>query len=222
MAGARTSRLNKPVRQIGVGSVDPSLGMGRGFLANAALAELTNVRFIQGDWLAVEPPIGTVALVNHVTYLTRDIVPFIRKLEVAGPRRVIITVNSPPPPNLHHRLYRHVYGEMEVPIPGHESLMAVLWELGVQPDLVMLPNPSNRLPPSKSKEAAISAAMGVFRNEQWALWPFEPSLEARVRDLLESGFEQFFRTDADGIQANWVTHGREVLITWRPGIDVLV
>jgi hypothetical protein len=60
-------------------------------------AAITNIRVIQGDWLTVDPPPGTVALVSHVTYLTREIVPFIQKLERAGQQRILIKVNNPPP-----------------------------------------------------------------------------------------------------------------------------
>jgi|SRR5271166_2437860 len=66
-------------------NVEPSPAMGAGFRANAAQAGISNARIVQGDWLEVDPPVGTVALVNHVTYLTREIVPFIEKLECAGP-----------------------------------------------------------------------------------------------------------------------------------------
>ena len=55
--------------------------MGAGFKSNAALGGVGNARVVEGDWIQVDPPLGTIALVNHVTYLTREIVPFIRKLE---------------------------------------------------------------------------------------------------------------------------------------------
>src|SRR5499427_5881395 len=77
-------------------NVEPSAAMGAGFWENAAQAEIVNARVVGGDWLEVDPPLGTVALVNHVTYLTREILPFINRLERAGSRRVLITVNSPP------------------------------------------------------------------------------------------------------------------------------
>ena len=80
-------------------NVEPSGAMGAGFTANATQAGITNVRVIVSDWLTSAPPVGTVALVNHVTYLTREIGPFIEKLEQVGRRRVLITVNSPPSPS---------------------------------------------------------------------------------------------------------------------------
>ena len=72
-----------------VTNVDPRPSMGAAFLANAKAAGIPMSTLVKGDWLAADAPQGTVTLVNHVTYLTRDIVPFIEKLERAGSRRVI-------------------------------------------------------------------------------------------------------------------------------------
>src|SRR5205823_11147331 len=67
-------------------NVDPSAAMLAAFEQNAKQAGITNVRAIHADWLDIDPPRGTLALVNHVTYLTRDIVPFFEKLERAASR----------------------------------------------------------------------------------------------------------------------------------------
>src|SRR5215475_6079739 len=120
-------------------NVEPSGAMGAGFTANATQAEIINARVIASDWLTVDPQVGTVALVNHVTYLTREIVPFIEQLEQVGRRRVLITVNSPPPPSWHRVLYHLVHGETEEVVPGHVELVNVLWELDILPDIRVLP-----------------------------------------------------------------------------------
>jgi len=97
--GGGAGRISLPLalRCREVINVEPSVAMGAGFNANVSQAGIGNARVIAGDWLSVDPPVGTVALVNHITYLTWDIVPFIRKLERAGPCTVLITVNCPPP-----------------------------------------------------------------------------------------------------------------------------
>jgi hypothetical protein len=101
--------------------------MRMGFRRNAAAAGIGNARIIEGEWPKVDAPAGSVALVNHVTYLTRDIVPFIKKLEQAGRRRVLITVNSVPGPSLQRVLYQLVHGEAEEVVPGHGELINVIW-----------------------------------------------------------------------------------------------
>ena len=60
---------------------------------------------------------------NHVTYMTREIVPFIKKLEQAGRRRVLITVNSVPGLSFQRVLYQLVHGEAEEIVPGHVELI---------------------------------------------------------------------------------------------------
>jgi SAM-dependent methyltransferase len=196
-------------------NVDPSAAMLRGFEANAGQAGISNARVVNADWLDVEPPHGSFALVNHVTYLTRDIVRFIEKLEAAVTRRVLLTVNSPPAPSRNRELFRLVHGEAEEIVPGHVELVNVLWEMGIEPDVRMLPDPPAVPPPAPTREAAVQTAIARFPSEQWALWPLGPELEARLRQVLETRFDDLFTQTADGYVPTWINLGREVLITWK-------
>src|SRR5271166_1709584 len=105
--GGGAGRISLPLalRSREVINVEPSPTMGMGFRTNAAGAGISNARVIEGEWPSADAPAGSVALVNHVTYLTREIVPFIDRLERAGPRRVLVTVNSPPPPSWQRVLF---------------------------------------------------------------------------------------------------------------------
>ena len=212
--GAGRCSLPLALRCREVVNVDPSAAMLAGFVEGARQGGVTNVRTIEADWLAVEPPRGTLALANHVTYLTRDIVAFVEKLEVAASRRVLITVNSPPPPTFNRELFRLVHGEVEELVPGHVELVNVLWEMGIEPDVRMLPDPAVPFPAQPNREAAIQHAIGRF-NDQWATWPREPELLARLRQVLEARFDELFAQTASGYAATWVNLGREVLITWE-------
>ena len=86
--GGGAGRISLPLalRCREVINIEPSSAMATGFRANVAQAGIANARVIEGEWLEVDPPVGTVALVNHVTYLTREIVQFVDKLERAGRR----------------------------------------------------------------------------------------------------------------------------------------
>jgi SAM-dependent methyltransferase len=196
-------------------NVEPSAAMGAGFTANAAQAGITNVRIIASDWLTSDPPVGTVALVNHVTYLTREVVPFIEKLERVGRRRVLITVESPPPPSRQRVLYHLVHGENEEIVPGHVELINVLWELGILPDVRVLPHGVTPIVPAPTREAAITGTIARFF-DQWTLWPLGVDLEHRLRSLLEARFDELFAAGTEGFIPCWFTPGREVLITWQP------
>jgi len=198
-------------------NVEPSGAMGAGFTANATQAGITNIRVIVSAWLTSAPPVGTVALVNHVTYLTREIVPFIEKLEQVGRRRVLITVNSPPPPSWHRVLYHLVHGETEEVVHGHVELVNVLWELDILPDIRVLPLHTARpIIPAPTREAAIAGEMARFGGDQWALWPLGSAFEQRLRGLLEARFDELFAVGPEGFSPRWITPGREILITWQP------
>ena len=215
--GGGAGRMSLPLalRCRSVVNADPSATMGAAFLTNAKAAGISNIRLIAGDWLTADAPQGTVTLVNHVTYLTRDIVPFIEKLERAASRRVILTVNAPPPPSWNRVLFELVHGEAEEVVPGHVELMDVLWEIGRLPDLRMLQPQNVRFSVTlPSRAAAIGFAVQRVANEQWAHWPVAASFEARARAKVEEHFEQLYAQGPDGFTPRWIAMGREVLITW--------
>ena len=218
--GGGAGRISLPLalRCREVFNVEPSSAMGAGFRTNAGQGGINNARVIEGDWLNIDPPSGTVALVNHVTYLTREIVPFIRKLERVGGRRVLITVNHPPPPSWQRVLFQLVHDETEEVVPGHVELVNVLWELGILPDIRVLPLQAARpLVPAPTREAAIAARVAGFGGDQWALWPLGSNLERRLHSVLEVRFDELFTAGPEGFVPRFITPGREVLITWKPG-----
>jgi len=217
--GGGAGRISLPLalRCHEVINVEPSPTMAMGFSRNAAGAGITNTRIIGGEWPDVDAPAGSVALVNHVTYLTREIVPFIRKLEQAGRRRVLITVNSVPGPSFQRVLYHLVHGEAEEVVPGHVELINVIWELGILPDIRVLPQPTVPFTPAASRDAAIAGAISRFPGEQWGWWGLEPDLEHRLRSILEARFDELFTAGPEGFIPRYVAPGREILITWEPG-----
>lgn len=198
-------------------NVEPSAAMGRGFLANAARAGIGNIRLIESDWLEAAPPSGTLALAAHVTYFIRDIVASIEKMQRAGPRRAIILVNEPPPPSWNRVLFELVHGEVEAIVPGRTELVAVLREMGIAPELrVLSPNPAALIAPAATRTEAIDAAVNRFNGDQWTFWPLGPALDARIRGILDTRFDELFVKKADGFVPGWIEPGNEILITWQP------
>jgi SAM-dependent methyltransferase len=193
-------------------NVDESAGMGAGFVANASAAGIENARFVLGNWLEIAPPSGDVVLVNHVTYLTREIVPFIERLQASAGRRVVITLNSQSFRN--RALYQLAHGEVAAPVPGPAELLNVLWELGISPGVHELQEGMAAPPPSSTRAAAVDVALAALRSDQWAQWPLGEPLESRVRGLVEDRFDALFAPSDDGFLPRWLTPSREVLITW--------
>jgi hypothetical protein len=110
-----------------------------------------------------------------------------------------------------------VHGETEEVVPGHVELVNVLWELGVLPDIRVLPlHTASPIIPAPTREAAIAGAVVRFGGDQWTFWPLGADLEQRLRHLLETRFEEFFAADPNGFIPRWITPGREILITWQP------
>ncbi|HKT19443.1 MAG TPA: hypothetical protein VJR47_15450 [Stellaceae bacterium] len=217
--GGGSGRISLPLalRCREIVNVEPSAAMGRGFHANAARAGIANIRLIENDWLDAAPISGTLALASHVTYFVREIVPFIEKMERAGPRRAIIIVNEPPPPSWNRVLFELVHGEAEAIVPGRTELVAVLREMGIAPELRALSiNPTALIAPAATREAAIDAAVARFNGDQWSFWPLGPKLDARMRGILDARFDELFLKRPDGFVPRWIEPGNEILITWRP------
>jgi hypothetical protein len=126
---------------------------------------------------------------------------------------VLLTLGSPPPPSRNHQLYELVFGEPEEIVPGVELLLPVLWELGVLPDVRVLPG-LFAPPVSPTREAAIESALALLAGEQWAFWPMAEVLAAHARDVLEANFGTLFAQTEKGLVPQWLVPNREVLITW--------
>ena len=189
-------------------NVDRSLGMGAEFTGSASEAGITNARLVQSDWLDVEGVEGDVLFTADVTYFVRDIVPFIRKMEAAARRRVIIAIWSIPAPHRDGRIFRLVYGEDQALVSGHADLLAVLWEMGILPDVRVLPEPpwwELELP--RTKEAAVQMAL----QSSW----LDPSDHLRAGGVISTYVDELFRSTPNGYRPLWRQPMKEMLITWE-------
>lgn len=187
--------------------VDPSSGMRQEFEESMAEAGINNARFVPSGWLEAGDTNGDVVLAANVTYFVREIVPFIRKLESAARRRVIVQIASPPPPMMNANLALLVFGEEQELVPGQPDLLPVLWELGILPDVRVLPEPFTGFPDvAASREEAIGRALQML----------EASDEEAARRKLEEHFDELFGKTEAGFEPLWRPVMRQLLITWEP------
>jgi cyclopropane fatty-acyl-phospholipid synthase-like methyltransferase len=214
--GGGAGRLSLPLalgcRQ--VINAEPSTGMGSEFMRLAAEAGISNATWHQTDWNDAEGIQGDVVITADVTYFVREIVPFLQKLAATAGRRVIIAVWSIPPPNRSSRLFRLVHGEEQEPYPGHRELLAVLWEMGILPDVRVLPSPPWwDVEFHQSRNEALESALG---RHQW----LRPEDAARARTILEDRFDELFHQSPQGFQPVWRPEIRELLITWETAYPI--
>ncbi len=194
-------------------NAEPSTGMGNQFTRLAADAGISNASWLQADWNDATGIRGDVAITADVTYFVRDIVPFIEKLAAAASRRVIIAIWSIPPPNRSGRLFRLIHGEEQKPYPGHRELLPVLWEMGLLPDIRVLPSPPWwDVQFHQSRSEALESVLG---RRQW----LKPEDEARARAIIETHFDELFHPSSRGFQPVWRPDVRELLITWETGAN---
>ena len=213
--GGGAGRLSLPLsfgcRQ--VINAEPSPGMGSEFTRLAAEAEISNATWLQTDWNDAKGIRGDLVVTADVTYFIREIKSFIRKMAATASRRVIIAVWSIPPPNRSSRLFQLVHGEEQKPSPGHRELLAVLWGMGILPDVRVLPGlPWWDVQFYQSRNEALESALW---RHQW----LQPKDAARARTIIEDRFDELFRWSPQGFQPVWRPQIREMLITWETGVS---
>jgi hypothetical protein len=194
-------------------NVEPSPAMIAEFEACCGESGIANARVVQSGWPPAEAVEGDVVVVTHVTYFVRDIVPFIEALVATARRRVVIAVFDPPPPNMRAETFRVVHGEELALMPGHRELLPVLWDLGILPDVRVLPVPFG---------AGVGSGAGTPQTPQDAVarqlddfWLPDDAGRERARQALLGKFDELFMRNDQGYTRRMGQDARELLITWE-------
>ena len=186
--------------------VEPSAGMREQFVQARDGAGITNTR-VTADWWMDSGETGDVIHLSDVTYFVRDIVPFVTKLHNSASRRVMITVWRPAPGDMGSELHDVVLEESRPRWPGLPELAAVLWDMGLLPEIRPLPDPPWWITEAErdlSEDAAVDLAM------QW-LERDDDATRASVADKLDRLFDR----SAGGLNPKWLHQPRTVLLTWE-------
>lgn len=206
--GGGAGRVGLPLalRCRGLTNVEPSEPMAEQFAVCARDAEIANARRIAAEWLDASEMTADVVFTADVTYFVRDIVPFIEKMQRSARRRVAVLLWAVPPPNRNAALFELAWERPLTPVPGHRELLPVLWDMGILPDVRVLPESfawPETLPASRAE--AVRFALDAVRA------PRDGGAAARV----ESQLEALFATDATGRYApRWRPDAPGMLITW--------
>jgi SAM-dependent methyltransferase len=192
-------------------TVDPSPAMRQQFESSATEAGITNVKYVQSPWPSTQELAGDVVITTHVTYFVQDIVPFIRALERAARRRVIISIWSVPPPVMGSDVYSLVFGPPFEPPPSYRELLPVLWDLGILPEVRVLPTPMRQnyaWQPRPTRTATLDRAVEVLG------WQRQLDSSA-TRTLIDNHFDELFTQTRNGFHVRWPETVRELLLTWQ-------
>ena len=188
--------------------IEPSDGMRAQFIAARDEAGIANTR-ITSDWWMESGETGDVIHLSDVTYFVRDIVPFVKKLHNSASRRVIINLWRPTPGDMSSSLREVVLGERPPRWPGLPELAAVLWEMGLLPAILPLPDEPWWLTDAErdlTEEQAIEMAMEWLGAE-----------DDETRATVVKNLDVIFDRTPLGLTPGWLGRPRAVLVTWETG-----
>ncbi len=202
-AGRVSLPLAGQVREVVL--VEPSESMRGQFIASRDEAGIGNAR-VSPDWWMDSAETGDVAVTSDVVYFVRDIVPFVTKLHNSASRRVIICIWRPTPGDMDNELRRVLFDEQPAPWPGLPELAAVLWEMGLLPDIKVVDQAPWWIP---------EAAGGLTEDQaiDLTIARLERGDEATRRQI-EAKLDRLFKRSPDGLNPRWLCRAREVMITW--------
>ena len=202
-AGRVSLPLAGQVREVAL--VEPSESMRGQFIQSRDEAGIANARVFP-DWWMDSDQTGDVAITSDVVYFVRDIRPFVVKLHNSASRRVIICIWRPTPGDMDNELRRVLFDERPSPWPGLPELAAVLWEMGLLPDIRVISQAPWWIPEADGKlseDQAVNLAMARLERDD------EPT-----RRQIENNFDRLFQRQPDGLSPRWLSAAREVMITW--------
>ena len=189
-------------------NIEPSPGMGAEFESLTLEGGIGNAKLVPFSLAEAGDAKGDIAFTADVTYFVGDIVGFIRQLEAAAARRVMITVWSEPPPNRRANIFRLIYGEEQKLLPGQAQLLPVLWDMGILPDVFVMPESpwwENERPSTRELAIEMVLADRVVK----------PKDRDRVRPVIEAHIDELFAASDAGFVPQWRSEMRELLLTWE-------
>lgn len=188
--------------------VEPSEGMREQFIIARDQGGITNTR-IATDWWMDSDETGDVIHISDVTYFVRDIAPFVEKLHNSASRRIMITVWRPTPGDMGSELRSAVLGERPPHWPGLPELAAVLWEMGLLPEIRPLPDEPWWLTEAERDLSDIEAVDLAMR---WL-----DAEDDQTRAAVSNKLDQVFERTPGGLTPRWLSQPRTVLLTWETG-----
>jgi SAM-dependent methyltransferase len=158
--------------------VEPSPSMVAQLNEGAREAGIANVSAVEAGWEEAEVEPADLALCANVVYGVADIEPFLAKLDRSATERVVVGVFMDAPMSMLSPLWKAVHGEQRIELPALPQLLPVLWEMGIFPNLEMVPAAPRYSP---NMDAAIGLARHMLHVQ--AGTDKDERLQKAARDL---------------------------------------
>ncbi len=186
--------------------VEPSEAMVQELEAGAREAGIANVTAVKATWEEAQVEPGDVVLCSHVLYGVADVEPFLRKLDSHARRLVLVLMFMESPQSHLAPFWERVHKEERVNLPGLPELLAVLWEMGIYPDLEMFP------PQGVAAYQDLVEARETLRQRLYV----EPGSANDRR--LERAMEELLESTPSGLVVRGARPRVQGLIAWRPAL----
>ena len=206
--GAGAGRLALPLARHcqHVTAIEPSESMAQGLLAGRSKAGITNLTLVKSTWEKTTIPASNIVLCAHVLYTILDVVKFVQKLETHALERVLLILHLKPPQSHLESIWRYVHQEERLRLPALPELLEVLREIGIYPDLEMLPTAD------QSGWATREQAHKDLRKRLYV------SPGTRHDKRLEQAMDKFLKNDGTIITVMGTEPGRPGLLSWSPSL----
>jgi SAM-dependent methyltransferase len=203
--GSGPGRLALPLAT-GVGhvtAVDPSREMLAALQREARELGLENVTAVHGRWEEVATDPADVVFSSFVLPLVADGAAFLRKLERSARRHVFLYLGAHSGDAVFDPIWRHFHGAPRVPGATYLDALALLRELGIEPQVKVVEVPNRK------RFATLDEAVEHYL--EWLLVPDTPDARSELAELLSTwlmGRRGAFRSPLRSMPV--------AIIRWRP------
>jgi SAM-dependent methyltransferase len=159
-----------------VTAVDPSEAMLAVLERRAQELGTTNVTTVHATWEDAQVQGCDVAFSSFVMTLVADGAGFVRKLDATARERVLLYLGAYSGDAFADPLWRHFHDEQRAPGPSYLDALALLRELGIEPQVRVTEIPNRR------RFATVDDAVESYRD--WLLLPDTEEVRAELRGLL--------------------------------------
>ena len=204
--GAGRYALPMALRAKHVTAVDPSPSMLDAMKRSADEAGITNVTAVPANWEEAETESADIVFCANVVYGVADIEPFVRRMEQHARERVAILLFMDAPLSRMSPIWKAVHGEDRINMPGLPELLPVLWEMGIYPNVEMMPG-TGATRTSPDMETAIQMARHFLYVQPGS------EKEARLREAIP----QFVEETPKGIAMRGASERPQGIVWWRTG-----